>query len=149
MNNESSMDGSSKGQTIADGDQQCGDLLDSPSTSISTSSVNTTQSQPTKKCSWIRTTSILFSQYICLAIMSFPHSYSVLGLVPGLILTIVTALTVAYTSYTVWRMCIRYPSCKNIIDIASILFGNKWGKYFTIVLFLLNNTFVQVSLLLQ
>ena len=48
------------------------------------------------------TAALLFSEYICLAIMSFPYSYSVLGLVPGLILTAVTASFVLYTSLVVW-----------------------------------------------
>lgn len=34
--------------------------------------------------------------------MSFPWSYSVLGLVPGLILTIFIAGVVLYTSLTIW-----------------------------------------------
>lgn len=49
-----------------------------------------------------QTAALLFSEYICLAIMSFPYSYSVLGLVPGLILTVVIAALVLYTSLTVW-----------------------------------------------
>jgi hypothetical protein len=50
----------------------------------------------------IQTAALLFSEYICLAIMSFPYSYSVLGLVPGLILTVVQAAFVLYTSLVVW-----------------------------------------------
>ena len=34
--------------------------------------------------------------------MSFPYSYSVLGLVPGLIVTVVVAMSVLYTSLIVW-----------------------------------------------
>lgn len=34
--------------------------------------------------------------------MSFPYSYSVLGLVPGIILTFVVAGMVLYTSLIVW-----------------------------------------------
>lgn len=34
--------------------------------------------------------------------MSFPYSYSVLGLVPGLILTVVVAALVLYTSLVLW-----------------------------------------------
>lgn len=45
---------------------------------------------------------MLFSEYICLAIMSFPYSYSILGLVPGLIITVIVALFVLYTSLIVW-----------------------------------------------
>ena len=55
-----------------------------------------------RTCSWQKTAALLFSEYICLAIMSFPWSYSVLGLVPGLILTFVIAALVLYTSLTTW-----------------------------------------------
>jgi hypothetical protein len=55
-----------------------------------------------RTCSWKKTAALLFSEYICLAIMSFPWSYSVLGLVPGLILTVVIAGLVLYTSLTTW-----------------------------------------------
>ena len=34
--------------------------------------------------------------------MSFPWSYSILGLVPGIILTVVIAGLVLYTSLTTW-----------------------------------------------
>lgn len=36
-----------------------------------------------RTCSWQKTAMLLFSEYICLAMMSFPWSYSILGLVPG------------------------------------------------------------------
>lgn len=49
-----------------------------------------------------QTAALLFSEYICLAIMSFPYSYAILGLVPGLIMTVVVAGLVLYTSLTVW-----------------------------------------------
>lgn len=55
-----------------------------------------------RTCSWQKTAALLFSEYICLAIMSFPYSYSVLGLVPGLILTVVQAGFVLYTSLITW-----------------------------------------------
>lgn len=55
-----------------------------------------------RTCSWKKTAALLFSEYICLAIMSFPWSYSILGLVPGLILTVVIAGLVLYTSLTTW-----------------------------------------------
>lgn len=55
-----------------------------------------------RTCHWWKTAALLFSEYICLAIMSFPYSYSILGLVPGLILTVVTAAFVLYTSLIVW-----------------------------------------------
>lgn len=76
--------------------------------------------------------------------MSFPYSYSVLGLVPGLILTVVVAALVLYTSLVVWEFCMRHPEVKDVCDIGQMLFwGSKWAWYFTAVMFLLNNTFIQ------
>ncbi|KAI2636338.1 transmembrane amino acid transporter protein-domain-containing protein [Hypomontagnella submonticulosa] len=97
-----------------------------------------------RTCSWQKTAALLFSEYICLAIMSFPWSYSVLGLVPGLILTVVQALIVLYTSIVLWEFCLRHPEVRDVCDIGQMLFwGQKWAWYFTAVMFILNNTFIQ------
>ncbi|RKU44059.1 hypothetical protein DL546_006191 [Coniochaeta pulveracea] len=97
-----------------------------------------------RTCSWQKTAALLFSEYICLAIMSFPWSYSVLGLVPGLILTVVVALIVLYTSLVLWEFCLRHPEVRDVCDIGQMLFwGKKWAWYATAVMFLLNNTFIQ------
>ncbi|EMD00941.1 hypothetical protein BAUCODRAFT_20928 [Baudoinia panamericana UAMH 10762] len=97
-----------------------------------------------RTCSWYKTAALLFSEYICLAIMSFPYSYSVLGLVPGLILTVVVAGLVLYTSLVVWEFCLRHPEVKDVCDIGQMLFWNqRWAWWFTAVMFLLNNTFIQ------
>ncbi|KAH8673985.1 transmembrane amino acid transporter protein [Xylariales sp. PMI_506] len=97
-----------------------------------------------RTCSWQKTAALLFSEYICLAIMSFPWSYSVLGLVPGLILTVVQALLVLYTSIVLWEFCLRHPEVRDVCDIGQMLFwGKKWAWWFTAVMFILNNTFIQ------
>ncbi|KAF2401178.1 hypothetical protein EJ06DRAFT_380282 [Trichodelitschia bisporula] len=97
-----------------------------------------------RTCSWQKTAALLFSEYICLAIMSFPYSYSVLGLVPGLILTVVVAGLVLYTSLIVWEFCMRNPQAKDVCDIGQIIFGNSRAVWwFTAVMFILNNTFIQ------
>ncbi|GAB7361192.1 hypothetical protein MBLNU230_g1223t2 [Neophaeotheca triangularis] len=76
--------------------------------------------------------------------MSFPYSYSVLGLVPGLIMTVVVAGLVLYTSLIVWEFCLRHPEVKDVCDIGQMLFGGgKWAWWFTAVMFILNNTFIQ------
>ncbi|PMD17603.1 amino acid transporter-like protein [Hyaloscypha hepaticicola] len=97
-----------------------------------------------RTCSWQKTAALLFSEYICLAIMSFPYSYSVLGLVPGIILTVVVAALVLYTSLVLWEFCLRHPEVRDVCDIGQMLF---WGKtsawYITAVMFILNNTFIQ------
>lgn len=97
-----------------------------------------------RNCSWEKTAGLLFSEYICLAIMSFPWSYSVLGLVPGLILTLFVALTVLYTGSIICDYCAAYPHVTNVCDIGQHLFwGYKWVWYATAVCFLLNNTLIQ------
>ncbi|KAK3720387.1 hypothetical protein LTR37_003798 [Vermiconidia calcicola] len=97
-----------------------------------------------RTCSWQKTAALLFSEYICLAIMSFPYSYSILGLVPGIILTMVQAAFVLYTSLIVWEFCIRHPEVKDVCDVGQMLLWNKrWAWWFTGVMFLLNNTFIQ------
>ncbi|KAL0932695.1 neutral amino acid [Colletotrichum truncatum] len=94
-----------------------------------------------RTCSWQKTAGLLFSEYICLAIMSFPWSYSILGLVPGLILTAVVALIVLYTSLILWQFCLRHPEVRDVCDIGQMLFwGKKWAWYATAVMFILNNT---------
>ncbi|KAL8785212.1 MAG: hypothetical protein Q9213_003481 [Squamulea squamosa] len=97
-----------------------------------------------RTCSWQKTAALLFSEYICLAIMSFPYSYSVLGLVPGLIVTVVVALFVLYTSLIVWEFCIRHPEIRDVCDLGQMLYyGWTWVWYGTAAMFLLNNTFIQ------
>ncbi|KAJ7168312.1 transmembrane amino acid transporter protein-domain-containing protein [Mycena crocata] len=97
-----------------------------------------------RTCSWQKTAGLLFSEYICLAILSFPWSYSVLGLVPGVIVTIAVAASVQYTSLIVWKFCMKHPEVRDVCDIGRILFGgSEWAYNFTAVMFILNNTFIQ------
>lgn len=97
-----------------------------------------------KNCLWQKTAGLLFSEYICLAIMSFPWSYSVLGLVPGLIITCFVSLTVLYTGLIITDYCIAYPDITNICDIGQHLFGNSRVVWWaTAVCFILNNTLIQ------
>lgn len=97
-----------------------------------------------RTCSWQKTAALLFSEYICLAVLSFPWSYSVLGLVPGLILTLAVALSTLYTGLVLWEFCLKNPTVRDVCDIGQHLFwGKKWAWWFTAICFLLNNTFIQ------
>ncbi|KAK7035767.1 kinase domain-containing protein [Favolaschia claudopus] len=97
-----------------------------------------------RTCSWQKTAGLLFSEYICLAILSFPWSYSVLGLVPGVLVTVGVAATVQYTSLIVWKFCLKHPEVRDVCDIGRIIFGgSEWGYNFTAAMFILNNTFIQ------
>ncbi|KAH3673366.1 hypothetical protein WICMUC_003685 [Wickerhamomyces mucosus] len=93
---------------------------------------------------WVKTAFLLLSEYICLAIMSFPWSYSVLGLIPGLIITVFVALTVLYTGRIIGDYCARYPHLTNVCDIGQHLFWNqKWAWWLTALCFIINNTLIQ------
>lgn len=58
--------------------------------------------------------------------MSFPYSYSILGLVPGIILTIVVAGLVLYTSIIVWQFCLRHPDVRDVCDIGKRPAETTW-----------------------
>lgn len=97
-----------------------------------------------RTCSWQKTAGLLFSEYICLAIMSFPWSYSFLGLIPGLIITLLVAGLVLYTSLVLWEFCLRHPEVRDVCDIGQMLFwGKQWAWWATAAMFVLNNTFIQ------
>ncbi|KAM3511317.1 hypothetical protein MY11210_005054 [Beauveria gryllotalpidicola] len=97
-----------------------------------------------RTCSWQKTAALLFSEYICLAIMSFPWSYRYLGLIPGLILTVVVAALVLYTSLIMWKFCLRHPEIRDVCDLGQTLFwGKEWAWWGTAIMFILNNTFIQ------
>ncbi|KZP23153.1 hypothetical protein FIBSPDRAFT_737831 [Athelia psychrophila] len=97
-----------------------------------------------RTCSWQKTAALLFSEYICLAILSFPWSYSVLGLVPGVLVTLAVAGTVLYTSLVLWRFCLKHPDILDVCDIGQKLFWDSPVAYeVTSVFFILNNTFIQ------
>ncbi|THH12049.1 hypothetical protein EW146_g7833 [Bondarzewia mesenterica] len=96
-----------------------------------------------RTCSWQKTAALLFSEYICLAILSFPWSFSVLGMVPGVIVTIAVAASVQYTSLILWRYCLKHPEVRDVCDIGKLLFGGSELAYnITAVFFVLNNTFI-------
>ncbi|KAJ5568701.1 hypothetical protein N7450_011187 [Penicillium hetheringtonii] len=99
--------------------------LDSSSTTESVGRQIEMEAENTIKyrtCSWQKTAALLFSEYICLAIMSFL----------GRIL------------FSVLRFCLRHPEIRDVCDIGQYLFWDSkiawWG---TAVMFLLNNTFIQ------
>lgn len=93
---------------------------------------------------WIKATFLLLSEYTCLAIMSFPWSYSVLGLVPGLIITVFGAFTVLYTGRIIDDYCAEYPHLISVCDVEqNLVWGQKRAFWFTSACFILNNTLIQ------
>lgn len=48
-------------------------------------------------------------EYVVLAILAFPWSYSILGMAGGIITTMIVAACTLYTSLILWRYCMRHP----------------------------------------
>lgn len=94
--------------------------------------------------SWPQVAALLGAEYISLAILSFPWSYSYLGIVGGVLVTLVVQGIVTYTSIILWKFCLQNPGVKHVCDIGQILFGGHQIFYeLTMVGLLLNNLFIQ------
>ena len=48
-------------------------------------------------------------EYVVLAILAFPWSYSILGMAGGVITTLIVAATTLYTSLILWKYCMVHP----------------------------------------
>ncbi|KND87422.1 N amino acid transport system protein [Tolypocladium ophioglossoides CBS 100239] len=98
-----------------------------------------------RSCSWPKTAALLFAEYIGLAIMCFPASYSQMGWVGGFFATVLNAALYLYTSLTLWEFCVRHPEVRDICDIGRMILGGEaWGWWATAVMFVANNTGLHV-----
>ena len=63
---------------------------------------------------------------------------------PGLLLTVVVALSVLYTSLVLSNYCLRHPQLRDVCDLGQKLFWDHPAAWwFTAIMFVLNNTFIQ------
>ncbi|KAJ1018903.1 hypothetical protein NDA16_004706 [Ustilago loliicola] len=93
--------------------------------------------------SWQKAAILLFTEYVCLAILSFPWAFSYLGMAGGLLATFGIGLAALYTSLTLWRYCLRHPHLLNICDIGYQIFGKSKIAYeLTALALILNNVFI-------
>lgn len=93
--------------------------------------------------SWQKTAVLLFTEYVCLAILAFPWAFSYLGMAGGLIATFLIGLSALYTSLILWRYCLKHPQLLNICDIGYQIFGKSRIAYeLTAIALILNNVFI-------
>ncbi|SNX84979.1 related to neutral amino acid permease [Melanopsichium pennsylvanicum] len=93
--------------------------------------------------SWQKAAVLLFTEYVCLAILSFPWAYSYLGMAGGLLATLGVGVSALYTSLILWRYCLRHPHLLNICDIGYQIFGKNQIAYeLTAIALILNNVFI-------
>lgn len=72
------------------------------------------------------------------------RSFSVLGMLPGVLVTLAVASTCLYTSLILGRFCMKHPEMRDICDIGQYLFGGSQLAYnLTSIMFILNNVFIQ------
>ena len=88
-------------------------------------------------CSWQQIAGLLGAEYISLAILSFPWSFSYLWLLGGCLVTIIVQIFVIYTSYILWKFCLQNPSIKHVCDIGFILFGGRYQFFYEFTMVLL------------
>ncbi|KAK9898346.1 hypothetical protein P389DRAFT_32478 [Cystobasidium minutum MCA 4210] len=127
-----------KGQAKPKGDEEA-QVIVNEKESLSDSTIKV------KQLSWIQAAGLMMTEYIVIAILSFPSSYAILGMAGGLIATVVVGLCVLYTSHVLWRYCLAHPESTDICDLSSRLFPAKYRKaafVFTSIAFLLNNLFI-------
>ncbi|PWN41759.1 hypothetical protein IE81DRAFT_324256 [Ceraceosorus guamensis] len=93
--------------------------------------------------SWQRCACLLFTEYVCLAILSFPWAFRYLGMAGGILSTLGLGIIALYTSMTLWRYCMKNPHLLHIADIGQDLFGKHWLAYeLTGAALILNNCFI-------
>lgn len=119
----------------------------SDSLSFNSDDVNIHQTQGDiiyRSLSWQKCAGLLFGEYVCLAILSFPWAYSVLGLAGGIITTMILGIAAYYTGIILWKFCMLNPNLLNICDIGYKIFGNSKTAYIiTIITLVVNNIFIQ------
>jgi hypothetical protein len=93
--------------------------------------------------SWKKCAAILFGEYVCLAILSFPWAFKTLGMAGGILSVLGLGMIALYTSMTLWRYCMLHPDLLHIADIGRQLTGSAWGYEITAIALILNNTFIQ------
>lgn len=93
--------------------------------------------------SWQKAAVLLFTEYVCLAILSFPWAFSYLGMAGGLLATFGVGLSALYTSLILWRYCLRHPQLLGICDIGYQIFGKSKIAYeLTAIALVLNHVFI-------
>ncbi|KAF4962167.1 hypothetical protein FSARC_9741 [Fusarium sarcochroum] len=96
---------------------------------------------------WVGTSALMIKAQIGLGVLSIPHSFDVLGIVPGVItLSIVAAIT-TWSDYIIGVFKLRHPEVYGIDDVGAMLFG-RLGREILAAGFVLYYTFTAGSMML-
>lgn len=75
------------------------------------------------KMSWQRLAVCLICEAIALGVLSLPKAFATLGMIPGVISTVVMGIMATYTALIVGEMKCRYPQITGYPDLAKMMFG--------------------------
>ncbi|KAF7967262.1 hypothetical protein HWV62_23068 [Athelia sp. TMB] len=92
------------------------------------------QDEKFHQLSWQRLTICLIVQAIALGSLSMPGTFAVLGMVPGVIVTVGMGIIAIYTSWIVGAVKVRYPEIMDYADAGYMMFG-KIGYIIFAVMF--------------
>ncbi|KAH7318084.1 transmembrane amino acid transporter protein-domain-containing protein [Stachybotrys elegans] len=79
---------------------------------------------------WKRLTVILIVEAVALGALSLPHAFHTLGMVAGVLLTVIVGFIAIYTSYIVGRVKVVYPEVSHYTDVGKLLFGKAGYEIF-------------------
>lgn len=74
---------------------------------------------------WKRLTIVLIVEAIALGSLGLPAAFATLGMVAGVILTIVIGLVAIYASYLIGEVKLKYPEVAHYADIGRLMFGKR------------------------
>lgn len=79
---------------------------------------------------WKRLTILLMVTAIALGTLSLPAAFASLGMVLGIIMTVVSGLLAVYTGLLVGQVKVRYPEVRDYADVGRLLFGKAGYEIF-------------------
>ena len=87
-----------------------------------------------KKVGWKRTTFVLLTEQVGLALGLAPHVFARLGLYWGVVTYCSVAAIAFFTNIVLWRLKLEHPRITSICDMGEKLFG-RFGMFATLILF--------------
>lgn len=76
-----------------------------------------------RKLGLTRTALIFFTNQVGIGILSLPGMLHTIGLIPGIFTIIILGIIATYTAYILIQFYRRYPSIRDIVDVAKIMGG--------------------------
>ena len=77
-----------------------------------------------KKVGWKKLTVLLIVEAIALGTLGMPSAFAALGMVAGVILTIVFGIVAIFAGILVGKVKVKHPDVKNYADAVRLFFGS-------------------------